>query len=441
MTPELIQKIKREIPQKTGKTPTDSQWNMILSTSPNTYVVAGAGSGKSTSLILRVLVFNHYLHIPLQQVTVFSFTRESTREFRNKLREVFQAYGKQISEREATQVVRTFHSKILELARGQFPQTTLFEFLARKNDLGEGGIFESSLNDTQEQYLKELYKELFHSHTEFHDLILSLYQEYLQGQDLRIKSYSEGVLSLAAERDLEVTQAVDRMFDFPGSDNSLTPFPLSKLYQHITFYANAYLPELDQYIVYIPQAALLGERKEMQIHNFPLGAGLSVKKNILLKYSDARIRFIHHERDLNLLREEITWFQQDGHKFTPVFDYSIEGEITSAVIWETFYAVAMFVESMGLEAQDLHKIAGHNQLSATDTAFAKALMIFWNAFDAKLASDRMFRFHQLFAFLSEKHAENFTRLSRSMLDSMAHILIDEFQDISPEVVSLDSRYV
>lgn len=434
-TPEMIERITREIPENTGKTPTASQWKMILSSSPNTYVVAGAGSGKSTSLILRVLVLNHYLRIPLKQITVFSFTRESTKEFRQKLREVFQAYGKRLSKQEAAQVVRTFHSKILELARGHFPQNTLFEFLSARNDLGDSGIFESSLNDVQEEYLKMVYKALFHDDDDFRAVIRMLYQEYLDSQNLDGKTYSEEILKIAAERDADVTKAVEDVFTFPYGEQRTVSFPLSGIYQHMIFHANAYVPELDWYIIFIPQTRLLGNRKDQRIRNFPLGGCLTVKKNIVIKFSDVQVKFIHNEKDLSRITEEIAWIQDDGHQFTPIFPYAIAGELSSAVIWEAFYAIGLFVESMGLEVDELGALLEYESVSQSDKLFVQALMPYWTAFNQKLKTDRMIRFHEYFRFLSEKHPEHFEQLSRSMLESMSHVLIDEFQDISPEVVA------
>ncbi len=46
-----------------GAAPTDHQWEMILAPTTSTYVIAGAGSGKSTTLILRLLVMHKLLGI------------------------------------------------------------------------------------------------------------------------------------------------------------------------------------------------------------------------------------------------------------------------------------------------------------------------------------------------------------------------------------------
>jgi superfamily I DNA/RNA helicase len=41
----------------------------------------GAGAGKSTSLVLRILLLTHYLGFELSAMTVVTFTRESRKDF------------------------------------------------------------------------------------------------------------------------------------------------------------------------------------------------------------------------------------------------------------------------------------------------------------------------------------------------------------------------
>ena len=72
--------IKNELSQKLEYPPDNDQWKMILSEKQNTYVIAGAGSGKSTSLINRIIVLDHYLKRDLNTLSVFTFTKESEKD-------------------------------------------------------------------------------------------------------------------------------------------------------------------------------------------------------------------------------------------------------------------------------------------------------------------------------------------------------------------------
>src|SRR5690606_8623734 len=68
--------------------PSDEQWAMILSDSPVTRIFAGAGSGKSTTLVLRVVFMPCHMEIPPERLTVISFTNASCMQLREQLLQV-----------------------------------------------------------------------------------------------------------------------------------------------------------------------------------------------------------------------------------------------------------------------------------------------------------------------------------------------------------------
>lgn len=73
--------------------PSDEQWAMILCRAPLARIFAGAGSGKSTTLLLRVVFMLCHLQIPTSSLTVISFTNASCAELRGQLlRLLRQAY-------------------------------------------------------------------------------------------------------------------------------------------------------------------------------------------------------------------------------------------------------------------------------------------------------------------------------------------------------------
>jgi hypothetical protein len=65
--------------------PSDEQWAMILCRAPLARIFAGAGSGKSTTLLLRVVFMLCHLQIPAANLTVISFTNASCAELRSQL--------------------------------------------------------------------------------------------------------------------------------------------------------------------------------------------------------------------------------------------------------------------------------------------------------------------------------------------------------------------
>ncbi|OSN64875.1 hypothetical protein BV349_03458 [Pseudomonas syringae pv. actinidiae] len=119
LTPELKKRIKSDVAEKLPAhvQPSAAQWKMIFSDTPSTYVIAGAGAGKSTSLVVRILLLHHYLGFELNAMTVVTFTRESRKDFINKLIDVMALWGHTLEQKQARDLVRTFHSRILPLVR------------------------------------------------------------------------------------------------------------------------------------------------------------------------------------------------------------------------------------------------------------------------------------------------------------------------------------
>src|SRR5690606_15505338 len=84
--------------QAAGKAlPTEDQFRMILSDAAMTRVVAGAGSGKSTTLVLRCIYLHFYLGVPWTQMSVVTFTRNSRRDFMRKLGATADIWGEALS--------------------------------------------------------------------------------------------------------------------------------------------------------------------------------------------------------------------------------------------------------------------------------------------------------------------------------------------------------
>ena len=153
--PELKKLIKADVAANLPEhaQPSAAQWKMIFSDTPSTSVVAGAGAGKSTSLVLRILLLTHYLGFELDSMTVVTFTRESRKDFIKKLQEIFALWGRNLSLKEARDVVRTFHSRILPMVRSLpgYSQLQAFETLNSRSllndDETDSNPFDLRIND------------------------------------------------------------------------------------------------------------------------------------------------------------------------------------------------------------------------------------------------------------------------------------------------------
>lgn len=150
LTAELKKRIKADVARllSAHAQPSTAQWKMIFSDTPSTSVIAGAGAGKSTSLVLRILLLTHYLGYELSSMTVVTFTRESRKDFIQKLMEILSLWGQPIEMKEAQAVVRTFHSRILPMVRSLpgFERLQAFENLGASVEDADSNPFDLRIN-------------------------------------------------------------------------------------------------------------------------------------------------------------------------------------------------------------------------------------------------------------------------------------------------------
>lgn len=427
---KIISELNKKIFIDNNK-PTPDQWKLILTENPNTYVIAGAGSGKSTTLIYRILVMNQFLNIPLSNITIFSFTRKSTVEFREKLKQVYRKFGLELKDSEVEKVVRTFHSKIFQFARN-LGVNRLFEFLDEPEDNIDLNIG-IKLGDKQKELLKEVYRHIYESNSNFKKIILELFRTIITKPiDDDKKGYEEYVIKKTIEVDKEITEKAHKYFEHKLKYKELVKFQLNNISSY-SFYANLYYKELDLYIIFCPYAEAL-ENDKLE-DGRTIADRLTIKRRYLNAKSDKNLKIIYTQEDLNKLEEHIRIYNDSlKNSNAPIFDYKTEGEILNVSIFEAFYSAGQFIENLGLEANNLtDEIIDKSNLSRQDKFFAKALIMFWDEFEKKLENLELKRFHNFFRYFSEDNLNNFQYVE-GIVNSMHHILIDEFQDISPEIV-------
>lgn len=435
--------------------PSQDQKKLIYSKNRSTKVVAGAGSGKSTTLVLRVLLLHKYLHIPLSEMTIFSFTNASCEDFREKLIETFSKHDICISKKEAKSLVRTFHSKIFQLGRATIIKSGCipFEFLGDKEVVNEqsylGGL-NTKLTRPQISKLKKCYQLLYKNNPHFKRSVKKLYLSSLSKARKKFrnsKDLERWQIDRAQKRDFYFSSHIRNFFNIEGCSNTLAKITLSGLYRDIELYANSYVSELDLYIVFAPSEKEITSREnagENWSESFEKGdktlsfAWAAFQKGLMIeRFCNKNVQIVTDQLDVNVLNEKIsTYFKslQAPEDVAPVFQYQLEGDIASVDIWEAFYQVSSFIENVGLEVTALKNISLPNSISRDDRLFLESLYVFWPYFDDCLGEEGIIRFHHCFSSFSEKNSENYNFLSESIIRSFTHVMIDEFQDISPEIV-------
>jgi hypothetical protein len=161
---------------------------------------------------------------------------------------------------------------------------------------------------------------------------------------------------------------------------------------------------------------------------------------LLAARSEAPIIWIDTVEDLRQLASALQWQRdfQEKRVSVPMFEWVAPGDLKRKPVFQTFYEMAQFVENLGLPvAKTLSEAidgANKSKLTGSERVFARAVSSFWPVFEQLLAEEEIWTFNELFAHFSEDCPANFEEVPPYVLDGMRHLLIDEFQDISPQIV-------
>jgi superfamily I DNA/RNA helicase len=444
---ELERQIRADIEAKlpSYQQPTDPQWEMILSRSPSTFIVAGAGSGKSTTMVLRILVLRFYLKVPEDYITVVTFTRDSRFDFIAKVIKVFKLWGLPMDEKKGKSFVRTFHARILDFFKwsSMLQGVKAFEFLSKDataEDEEPENVLDIRLNVRQLDLMNRCYQNLFERHERFRELIIELVKHSVSiGEPLnpddpehakRIK-----MLGRCSRRDQETCKAVESLWrkagrwPMPGVTTELQPIKLNGQ----IFHANGYAQDLDALVVLgIDRNEAEADTVTVEEGKTKLPLAMNMRRLFFRAFCSRRVLYFTSYEDalcsLETLRGEVSEI--------PKFGYQADGDIRPAPIMQAFHSAASFLENLGLDVPEAVKAMSFMKKDM-DARFFQALGLFWPAFESFLAeqSPRIFTFNKMFAMYSEHAEENFSKLPDSVLKSQMVTLVDEFQDCGANTIS------
>jgi superfamily I DNA/RNA helicase len=445
LTAELKKRIKADVARllPAHAQPSAAQWKMIFSDTPSTSVVAGAGAGKSTTLVLRILLLSHYLGFELDSMTVVTFTRESRKDFINKLIEIFTLWGQPLNLKQARELVRTFHSRILPMVRSLpgFERLQAFENLSDRPQSGaeevDSNPFDLRINDAQRQQLNACYHRLFNDDERFRQLIQPLSRAGLQLKELE-RDHPDvqkrmAVTELAAKRDEELCDVIEDLWFRAGAwpIKGIEPNRQAFEINGSKFHAHGYIPSLDAWVVlgFDPR-----ENAQLTRPNAKLSvrAEWAVKRTLFQAFGRKPLIWLDSYESSRRVLATLAGDASAG----PGFDYKVKGELASAPLLDCFVAAAGFIENLGLDVPDAVSRMSFAK-DDPDRFFFEALSLFWRAFEDHLLDQKppVMTYNRMFALFSEHSPENLKLLSDELLRPMAHLMIDEFQDVSPQIVS------
>ena len=442
---ELKKRIKADVARllPAEAQPSTAQWKMIFSETPSTSVVAGAGAGKSTSLVLRILLLHHYLGFELDSLTVVTFTRESRKDFIQKLIQIFSLWGRSLSLRDAREVVRTFHSRILPMVRSLpgFERLQAFENLSERAPSAdqevESNPFDLRINDTQRKHLNTCYHALHGRDERFRETVKPLLRHALQLKELE-RDHPDvqkrmAVTELAAKRDEELCDTLEDLWFRAGAwpIKGIEPKRQSIEINGSRFHCHGYAAELDAWVVLgfdpreNPQVSRPGAKLTVR-------AEWAVKRTLFQAFCNKPLIWLDSYDSAKRVVSSLAGDASAG----PGFDYKVKGELASAPLLDCFVGAAGFIENLGLDVCDA---VGRMSFAKDDPDrhFFEALSLFWRALEDHLLdqSPPIMSYNRMFALFSEHSPENLKLLSDERLRPLSHLMVDEFQDVSPQIVS------
>ncbi|YAI07403.1 UvrD-helicase domain-containing protein [Pseudomonas aeruginosa] len=282
---------------------------MILCRQPLARIFAGAGSGKSTTLVLRVVFMLCHLGVEPQRLTVISFTNASCAQLREQLLRLLAHWQYPFDAAQARQCVRTFHSALGSLAREVLGNPRWFEQLDDRDPAAEpdNPLATGRLRPAQQRLLKQAYQQC-----------------YAESPAFRAKTH--------------------KLLELPP-----------------------------------PAEPEEGARRQPK---------------------------------------------------APLEPFKLAGEFQALPLYEAFHAQAGFAESLGLRVERLD--SGRLECGLREKIFVEAMALFWARFQALLREEGLMTFDAAFQQLGERMAGG--ALAETALAPFTHLLIDEFQDVSPQIV-------
>ncbi|MCV4282940.1 UvrD-helicase domain-containing protein [Pseudomonas capsici] len=444
LTPELKKRIKADVAQKLPPhaQPSPAQWKMIFSDTPSTYVIAGAGAGKSTSLVLRILLLHHYLGVELEAMTVVTFTRESRKDFIGKLIEIMALWGHTLNHKQARDLVRTFHSRILPLVRSLpgFEQLRAFENLgsaSASGDEADSNPFDLRINDAQRQQLNLCYRDLYASSERFREVIAPLYRHALQLKELD-RDHPDvqkriTVTELSAKRDEELCDIIEDLWIRAKAwpVKGIEPMRQTIEINGFAFHVHGYIAELDAWVV-LGLDASEDQQMKRPGAKLPVWAEWVIKRTLFQAFCRKPLIWFENYEAAGKVLQSLAGSAVAG----PGFDYRVKGELSAAPLLDCFVMAASFIENLGLDvpaAVAEMSFAGNDP----DRFFFEGLSLFWKAFENHLLDQTppIMTYNRMFALFGETSPENLRQVSDEVLGPLAHLMIDEFQDVSPQIVS------
>lgn len=423
-------------------------------------VIAGAGSGKSSTLILRIIFFHKYLGIDWQYITVCTFTTESRKDFIKKLLLRCRQWGSiHLSDQQADKLVRTFHSLAWEMQKKVANDGLKILFVKDSNseeveddtdnipNLMEPGAYKT-INEIDKKQ-NSLYKRLYSQSEKFRKGIQKLYLISLKNRihhKSKSRNYNGNYEVLISTKCLdawlaEYPQEIQNLLrEFPSRRNIIDDIISGIQLQH-----HLYLPNTN-IRVFLSKGWQFFKKNQDKTASKETNYLVTDRTKLIFESASINYVLVENYKDLMSLvaveRYSVNSLEETD-TFIPVFDYVCKGDqpskkITS--IYQRFSSLIDFSYSIGVPLREIsaevlqhHMIHGTNDQSETsegDRLFVALAKEFHHEWIKELERNGYTIFDEVFyKFGNPNNIPN--QISLDKLSKVTHFLIDEFQDISP----------
>jgi superfamily I DNA/RNA helicase len=442
-----------------GKKVSLEQQHLVFSEAGAQVVAAGAGSGKSSTLVRRLLLMRHFLHISLSEITVFTFTVNSREDFIKKLIETAESLSFGFKKELAESRVKTFHSKLMQLISPTLPRSAqIFEFLGKakksktESDADADHLlqleelagevdnpFDNKISANQAQILRDVYDQAYSEDESFQSAIYALIKHAFRDSKRKDENDEEdwNRRKIAKWRDSELTAWFEDYWKKVGKwpIKGVLPPPRTLHVENLEFEAHGYLPTAGVFII-LTGDDLSKDIIEKNGKKFsPAWSGKS-KRNILLRGCSEGMMFVKTEADFKRVHELIKVEEDLTKKMPPMFNCRLPGEGGKLnPVNEAIYGLGVFIENLGLRPEDMFDQLKDKQRSDLDRKVLYVTSRFFHHFNEYKSQNGIFTFNDLF-FKLQEDSPALKQIPIDKLKSMKHLLIDEFQDISPLIVSM-----
>lgn len=463
-----------------GITPDEDQERMLFSRTPGCRITAGAGAGKSTTLAARVALLHIELGVPLEQITVCTFTRASRAEFIEKVTDIINKlcpWKEPLTEDKGKKIVRTFHSIAYDTYKkfGSSSRRLIYGDYTPKlvdeqgNTLNIDDLDGLSAEELKRIYQKDetvpqlsevlsvTYKKLFTHDESFRKFILILYSISLNRRykvdGYRYDNPNENALSDKLLRDwvIDNKNLYDNHLKEYRADASHKEMIKGVCHLNTHFY----LPNTGiRLFVSLPEHRLKGDSTSYpnpeNTWSHPINSWCKWRRNLV--NARANINYIWSDNIETikqlLINEQIASGERTADTISPPdFVHKPTGEIVNfnksspkyAPIQRQLYNLSSFVYSNGGKlgtCTEGHIERYFQEVSDEDQMFVKASVLFEQNLDKELEKRGLITFDQMFYELSNMAFPNQNSAILSHLKWIEHLLIDEFQDISPSIINL-----